>query len=187
MNILRKWFTLIELLVVVIIIGLLAIALIPKMSGFQARARDVARKSDMQQISQALATYKINNGIYLPSPQLVPISNILTPLVTGHIMTKLPQDPYNELSHPYQYATATDDNQTYLLATLNEWWGINANYAQSFFAMLPINIMPNPTILWFLNNVLFCKRVDQWTPNRLAWWNCSADLAAKEALYMIAN
>ena len=90
------------------------------MSGFQARARDVARKSDMQQISQALATYKINNGIYLPSPQLVPISNILTPLVTGHIMTKLPQDPYNELSHPYQYATATDDNQTYLLATLNE-------------------------------------------------------------------
>lgn len=187
MHSMKKWFTLLEVLIVIVILGLLAIALVPKMSGFQARARDVARKSDMQQISQALATYKASNGIYLSSPQLVPISNILTPLVTWNIITKLPQDPYNNINHPYQYASATDDNQMYILATLNEWWWVNANYAQSFFANLPVNIMPNPMTLGFLTNVLFCKKVEQWTSNRVAWWNCTADVAGKDVLYMIAN
>lgn len=116
----RQGFSLLELLIVVVIIGLLAVALVPKISGFQARARDVARKSDMQQISQALATYKINHGTYMNSPNLAPISNVLTPLVSGNILKTLPKDPYNEIDHPYQYATATDDDQMYVLTTLNE-------------------------------------------------------------------
>jgi prepilin-type N-terminal cleavage/methylation domain-containing protein len=40
----NRAFTLVEMLIVIIIIGLLAVALVPKLTAIQGRARDVARK-----------------------------------------------------------------------------------------------------------------------------------------------
>jgi len=60
----KKSFTLIEMLIVVVIIGILAAALIPRLQSVQARARDTKRKADLHQIATALAIYKEDNGGY---------------------------------------------------------------------------------------------------------------------------
>lgn len=59
-----KGFTLIELLIVITIIGILAVALVPKISQGPARARDVQRKADMQNIASALELYYADHGEY---------------------------------------------------------------------------------------------------------------------------
>jgi prepilin-type N-terminal cleavage/methylation domain-containing protein len=57
-------FTLIELLIVITIIGILAVALVPRISQGPARARDVARKADLQNIASALELYFADNSSY---------------------------------------------------------------------------------------------------------------------------
>ncbi|KKP39131.1 MAG: general secretory pathway protein G, type II secretion system, general secretion pathway protein G [Candidatus Peregrinibacteria bacterium GW2011_GWC2_33_13] len=61
---LGKGFTLIELLIVITIIGILAVALVPKITGAPAAARDTARKSNLGQIAIALEQYMGDNGKY---------------------------------------------------------------------------------------------------------------------------
>ena len=49
-----KAFTLIEMLIVIVIIGILAAALVPRLQSIQARARDADRAADTSQIYTAL-------------------------------------------------------------------------------------------------------------------------------------
>jgi len=58
----KKSFTLIEMLIVVVIIGILAAALIPRLQSVQARARDIKRIADIHQIWTALEEYKMDHG-----------------------------------------------------------------------------------------------------------------------------
>jgi type II secretion system protein G len=60
-------FTLIELLIVVAIIGILAVALVPRITGSTSTARDAARTADLAQISTALELYNNDVGGY-PDP-----------------------------------------------------------------------------------------------------------------------
>lgn len=60
-------FTLIEMLVVVVVIGILAAALIPRLQWWQERARDMKRKVDINTIANALMIYKEDNGQYRSS------------------------------------------------------------------------------------------------------------------------
>ena len=53
----KKSFTLIEMLIVVVIIGILAAALIPRLQSAQARSRDATRKVDIKSIYTALLLY----------------------------------------------------------------------------------------------------------------------------------
>ena len=60
----KKAFTLVEMLIVIVIIGILAAALIPKLQGMQGRARDVARKADLNQLGTAFQVYQVDLGTY---------------------------------------------------------------------------------------------------------------------------
>ena len=63
-NFLKKGFTLIELLVVISVIGLLAALIMVNFNAARERARDVQRKSDLDQIKKALRMYYNDSGLY---------------------------------------------------------------------------------------------------------------------------
>jgi type II secretion system protein G len=57
-------FTLLELLIVIVIIGILAVLIIPNLVSGPQRARDSQRKSDLRNIKTALETYYNDNNQY---------------------------------------------------------------------------------------------------------------------------
>src|SRR6201996_8964407 len=100
---LRRGFTLVEILLVVVIIGVLAALVVPKIAGTSERARITAATSDVTSgIKSALAAYEVDIGHYPRSLQEV----ITQPndVAAGHwhgpYLDKLPVDPWD---HPYIY------------------------------------------------------------------------------------
>ncbi len=83
-------FTLIELLIVITIIGILAVALLPRITAGPSKARDAQRKADLQQIATALALYADDNGSVYPAGTC--ISTMGATLLTSY-MTSIPRDP----------------------------------------------------------------------------------------------
>ena len=100
-------FTLIEIMVVIVILGILASLIVPKIMGRPDEARIVAAKQDMSSIMQALKLYKLDNQRYPTTEQglqaLVtnPSSEPLPKnWKTGGYLERLPIDPWG---NPYQY------------------------------------------------------------------------------------
>lgn len=114
LNQIKRWFTLIEMLIVIVIIGILAAVLIPRMVGAQAKARNTSRMVAVQQISNALIRYQGDEWAYTPLSALVPT-----------YLKSLPIDPQNL---PFVYTLATDKLSFVLCANLEpEWNNANAN------------------------------------------------------------
>ena len=100
-----KTFTLIEMLIVIIIIGILAAALVPRLQSIQSRARDSKRKVDLRTIYNANEIYFFDNGIYVPDttpalpngPGAWRHSYNFSPRLPEltWIMTNIPIDPIN--------------------------------------------------------------------------------------------
>lgn len=86
----NRAFTLIELLIVITIIGILAVALVPRITGGPAKARDATRKTDLQQIATALALYADDNAGDYPT-----LSGCFSVDLSDY-MTKVPEDPQGE-------------------------------------------------------------------------------------------
>ncbi|MEW6260603.1 MAG: type II secretion system major pseudopilin GspG [Thermodesulfobacteriota bacterium] len=62
-------FTLIELMVVIVILGILALYVAPKIMGRPDEARQVKAKMDIAAIETALKLYKLDNGVYPTTEQ----------------------------------------------------------------------------------------------------------------------
>ncbi|WP_374399756.1 type II secretion system major pseudopilin GspG [Niveibacterium sp.] len=100
-------FTLIEVMVVIVILGVLAALVVPKVMGRPDEARAVAARQDIAAISQALKLYKLDNRKYPTTEQglqaLVQkptVSPVPDNWKAGGYLEKLPKDPWNS---PYQY------------------------------------------------------------------------------------
>mgnify|MGYP001561238734 CR=1 FL=1 len=59
-----KGFTLIEIMVVIVILGILAMYVAPKLMGRPDEAKQVRVKMDLASLETALKLYKLDNGIY---------------------------------------------------------------------------------------------------------------------------
>jgi general secretion pathway protein G len=98
-------FTLIEVMVVVVILGILAALVVPKIMDRPDEARVVAARQDIGALMQALKLYRLDNQRYPTTAQglqaLVtrPSSEPL-PAAWHSYLERLPLDPWG---HPYQY------------------------------------------------------------------------------------
>ena len=102
-----RGFTLIEIMVVVVIMGILAALIVPKLMGRTDDARIIAAKQDIATLMQALKLYKLDNQRYptteqglqalIEKPTSGPAANGWK---TGGYLDKLPNDPWGK---PYVY------------------------------------------------------------------------------------
>lgn len=100
-------FTLIEIMIVILIMGIMASLIAPKIMGRPDEARIIASKQDIGSILQALKLYKLDNQ-RLPSteqglqalvtkPTSIPVPSNWK---SEGYLDKLPKDPWG---NPYQY------------------------------------------------------------------------------------
>ncbi len=102
-------FTLIEIMVVVVIMGVLAALLVPRLMGRTEDARILAAKQDIATLMQALKLYRLDNQRY-PTTEQGLQALIARPTngpqaanwKTGGYIDRLNKDPWG---NPYQYAS----------------------------------------------------------------------------------
>ncbi len=102
-----KGFTLIELMVVLVILGVLAAIIAPKIMDRPDEARIIAAKQDISSLVQALKLYRLDNIRYpsteqglqalVTKPSIEPIP---TNWKSGGYLERLPKDPWG---NPYLF------------------------------------------------------------------------------------
>ena len=106
-NIQFRGFTLIEVMVVLVILGILATLIVPRIMGRPDEARIIAAKQDINSIGQALKLYRLDNQAY-PSTDQGLQALITKPTAppappnwkTGGYLDRLPKDPWgNEFKY----------------------------------------------------------------------------------------
>ena len=98
-------FTLVEIMVVVVILGILAVLIVPRVLGRSDEARQAAAKHDIATVMQSLKLYKLDNGRYptneqglqalVTKPAAAPAPSNWKPY-----LDKVPKDPWG---NTYQY------------------------------------------------------------------------------------
>ncbi len=101
MKLCTRGFTLIEVMVVIVILGILAALIVPKVMSRPDEARTVAAKQDVASLVQALRLYKLDNISYPATEQGLQalVSKPLTPPLPsnwkpGGYVERLPKDPW---------------------------------------------------------------------------------------------
>ena len=102
-----RGFTLIEVMVVVVILGILAALIVPKIMSRPDEARIVAARQDVAAIVQALKLYRLDNQRY-PTTEQGLAALVAAPGIppaapnwkAGGYLERLPKDPWG---NPYQF------------------------------------------------------------------------------------
>jgi len=106
---LKEGFTLIELLVVIAIIGVLTTLLFANYTSVRSRARDVQRKSDLNQIKRALRLYyNDQTPTAYPAAAIVNFGNTWA-AGTMVYMKLIPQDPQPPQVYHYSLVAGSQD------------------------------------------------------------------------------
>lgn len=106
----QKGFTLLELLIVIVIIGILAVLIIPNLASGPARGRDSQRKSDLRNIKTALESYYNDNSAYPAA------ASWTTDLQGGPpYMKAVPTDPKTKAAYTYTPAPSGGPYTSYTL------------------------------------------------------------------------
>lgn len=116
----RSGFTLVEILVVVVILGLLATLVIPRVVGRGEEAKRTATVVQIRALEQALDLYKLDNGFYPTTEQGLEAlvskpSGMPEPMnfrKDGY-MKKVPVDPWGR---PYVYRSPGEHGETDILS-----------------------------------------------------------------------
>lgn len=85
-------FTLIEIMVVVVILGILAAVVVPKLLSRPEVAKVTKAKLDMKSIEQSLGLFKLDNGFFPSTDQ--GLKALVTKPDTGRIPTRYPDEGY---------------------------------------------------------------------------------------------
>jgi general secretion pathway protein G len=102
-----RGFTLIEIMVVVVIMGILASLVVPKLISRTGESKVAAARVDISTVMQSLKLYKLDNQRYPTTEQ--GLQSLITKPTTGPAangwksggyLDKLPKDPWGS---PYQY------------------------------------------------------------------------------------
>ncbi len=100
-------FTLIEVMVVIVILGILAALIVPRVLERPDEARVIAAKNDIAAIKEALKLYRLDNQRYPTAEQGLNalVAKATQPPVPPNwkpngYLERLPNDPWG---HPYQY------------------------------------------------------------------------------------
>lgn len=103
----QKGFTLLEVMVVVVILGILAVLVVPKIISRPDEARVLAARQDVATLMQALKLYRLDNQRYPSTEQGLQalVSKPATAPIplnwkSGGYLERLPNDPWG---HPCQY------------------------------------------------------------------------------------
>ena len=99
----QSGFTLIELMVVVVIIGILAGLIVPRIMGSDDKAREAKAKMQIESLETALKMYKLDNGDYPTTEQ--GLKALVEPPAAGNLPKnwrkggylekgKIPKDPW---------------------------------------------------------------------------------------------
>lgn len=130
----KSGFTLMELVVVVLILTVLGGALVPRVTGRMASARDARRISDCAVIRDAIEQYHLDKGAY-PTPNnngayggwdVSHDGNFIQVLVDEGYLRETPTDPINDETYHFRYYVYNNgsygcvgDEQFYVLGIRN--------------------------------------------------------------------
>jgi len=130
----RRAFTLIELLVVIVILGILAAIVVPRITGRVDQAKVEATKVQMKAIKDALEQYKLDNGFYPTTEQglkaLVEKPNTPpVPIRWRQYLDKVPKDAWDQdfiyvspgVNKPFELRSAGPDRKEGTEDDLDVW------------------------------------------------------------------
>lgn len=127
------------MLIVIVIIGILAAALIPRLTGMQARARDAGRKADLNQLGTAITAYFTDFGSY-PATGAQNVSDLSSSL--SPYLSSIPTDPLgnrtfegigsdNSAAGDYRFTTVQRNgisHNAFVIMAATESYGASSNY-----------------------------------------------------------